>query len=50
MIFFQFHIGQYSHRASGKGRLTVLKQTLRLVGLKLSLNESFFHVETSQFL
>ena len=48
--FFQFHIGQFSYRASCKGRLTVSKQTLRLAGLKLSFSESFFHVETSQFL
>ena len=48
--FFQFHIGQFSYRALCKGRLTVSKQTLRLAGLKLSFSESFFHVETSQFL
>ena len=48
--FFQFYIGQFSYRASCKGRLTVSKQTLRSTGLKLSFSESFFHVETSQFL
>ena len=39
-----------SCRASCKGRLTVSKQTLQLAGLKLSLSDSFFRVETSQFL
>ena len=37
-------------RASCKGRLTVSKQRSRLAGLKPSFRESFFHVETSQFL
>ena len=48
--FFQFHVGQFSYRASCKGDLTISKQTLRLAGLKLSFSEIFFHVETSQFL
>ena len=39
-----------SYRASCKGHLTVSKQTLGLAGLKFSFSESFFHVETSQFL